>query len=122
MSRLSERALSLLGLPTDFHELTLPQRVWISQGPLVLTVALLCIIYAALLPQILVQPMFQAGLAALVLISAAAALIPWDRLWYPTYWILPTLDFVAIGLLYNGSQGLAVGVYLLSVFPVFWLS
>ncbi|MBP3037151.1 PAS domain-containing sensor histidine kinase [Arthrobacter sp. zg-ZUI100] len=122
MSRLSKRALSMLGLHVDFHELTLAQRVRISQGPLIVTVMLLCLVFAVLLPEILAQPLFQAGLVLLVLITAAALVLPWDRFWYPTYWILPLLDFVAIALLDYGSRGLAVGVSLLSAFPVFWLA
>jgi two-component system phosphate regulon sensor histidine kinase PhoR len=122
MSRLGTRMLSLLGLHSDFHELTLPQRVRISQGPLVVTVGLLCIIYASLLPEIMARPQFQAGLVLLLLITVAAAVVPWDRLWYPSYWILPLLDFAAIGLLYHGGFGLALGIYLLCVFPVFWLA
>jgi two-component system phosphate regulon sensor histidine kinase PhoR len=122
MSRLGTRMLSLLGLHSDFHELTLPQRVRISQGPLVVTVGLLCIIYASLLPEIMARPQFQAGLVLLLLITVAAAVVPWDRLWNPSYWILPLLDFAAIGLLYHGGFGLALGIYLLCVFPVFWLA
>ena len=122
MSRLGTRLLSLVGLHSDFHEMTLRQRVWISQTPLVITVGLLCIIYAALLPEIMGRPQFQAGLMLVLLISIAAAAVPWDRLWHPSYWILPILDFVAIGLLYRGGFGLALGIYLLSVFPVFWLA
>ena len=114
--------LSLVGLDSDFHELTLPQRVRISQGPLVVTVGLLCIIYASLLPAIMTRPQFQAGLVLLLLITIATAVIPWDRLWYPSYWFVPLLDFAAIGLLYHGGFGLATGIYLLCVFPVFWLS
>lgn len=114
--------LSRLGLHSDFHEMTLSQRVRISQTPLVMTVGLLCIIYAALLPEIMGRPQFQAGLMLLLLISVAGAVIPWDRLWHASYWILPILDFVAIGFLYEGGFGLALGIYLLSVFPVFWLA
>ena len=40
MSRLSKRALSMLGLHAEFHELTLAQRVRISQSPLIITVLL----------------------------------------------------------------------------------
>ncbi|MET4059051.1 two-component system phosphate regulon sensor histidine kinase PhoR [Arthrobacter sp. UYP6] len=122
MSRLSVRVLSKLGFSREFHELSLAQRVQISQGPLVITVALLCLIFAALMPEILTRPLFQTGLVLLAVITVAAAVVPWDRLWYPSYWILPILDFAAIGYLYAGSLGLAVGIYLLSIFPVFWLA
>ncbi|WP_341393915.1 sensor histidine kinase [Arthrobacter sp. G119Y2] len=122
MSRLGTRTRTFLGMDKDFHDLTLAQRVRVSQGPLVITVSLLCIIYATLLPEILARPQFQAGLVLLVLITVTAAVVPWDRLWYPSYWILPILDFAAIGLLYHGGFGLAMGIYLLCVFPVFWLA
>ncbi|WP_342022269.1 HAMP domain-containing sensor histidine kinase [Arthrobacter citreus] len=122
MSRLATRTLTMLGLDKDFHDLTLSQRVRISQGPLVITVGLLCIIYATLLPEIIARPQFQAGLVLLVLITLAAVVVPWDRLWYAAYWILPVLDFAAVGLLYHGGFGLATGIYLLCVFPVFWLA
>ena len=106
----------------DFHELSLRQRIRLSQAPLVLTMVLLCLIFAMLLPEILARPIFQAGLVLLLLITVAAVLVPWDRLWYPSYWVLPILDFVAIGCFYISSEGLAIGMYLLSIFPVFWLS
>ncbi|MCC9198025.1 HAMP domain-containing sensor histidine kinase [Arthrobacter sp. zg-Y820] len=122
MSRLATRVLSSLGLQTEFYELSLNQRIKIAHGPLVITVILLCAIYALLLPEVLHRPAFQTGLVLLLLITVAAAVVPWNRFWYPTYWILPLMDFVAIGFLYNGSQGLALGVYLLSVFPVFWMA
>lgn len=122
MSRLSSRLVSSLTSGRDFHQMPLSQRVRISQAPLMITVALLCIIYATLLPAIMARPQFQAGLALLVLITAATAVVPWDRLWYPVYWILPISDFAAIGLLYHGGFGLAMGIYLLCVFPVFWLA
>ena len=122
MSWLSKRMLSLLGLQTEFYELSLNQRIKISHAPLVLTAVLLCAIYAVMLPEILTRPAFQTGLVLLLLVHVAAVVVPWNKFWYPTYWILPLLDFVAIGFLYNGSQGLALGVYLLSVFPVFWMA
>ena len=122
MSRLGTHLLAPLGLQTDIRGLSLAQRVRISQWPLLLTVGLLCIVYAALLPGVLDRPAFQAGVVLLLLITAAASVIPWDRLWYPSYWLVPLLDFVAIGLLHFGSQGLAMGIYLLAVFPVFWLA
>ncbi|WP_181032578.1 MULTISPECIES: cell wall metabolism sensor histidine kinase WalK [unclassified Arthrobacter] len=122
MSRLSARMLSALSANRDFHEMTLSQRVRISHAPLVITVVLLCIIFATLLPDILTRPLFQTGLAVLAATTVLTAVVPWDRLWYPFYWILPILDFIAIGYLYAGSLGLAIGIYLLAIFPVFWLS
>ena len=114
--------ITLLGLQRDIRGLSLAQRVRISQWPLVLTVGLLCLVYTILLPEVLFRPAFQAGLILLLMITAAASVVPWDRLWYPAYWVVPLLDFVAIGLLHFGSQGLAMGIYLLAVFPVFWLA
>ncbi|MCC3266561.1 sensor histidine kinase [Arthrobacter gengyunqii] len=122
MSRLSAPMLASLRSGRDFHEMSLAHRVRISQAPLVITVALLCLIFATLLPEILTRPLFQTGLALLAVITVTTAVVPWDRLWYPSYWILPILDFAAIGFLYAGSIGLALGIYLLAIFPVFWLS
>ena len=122
MSRLTSRTLSLLGINSDFHQLSLAAQVRFSQAPLVLTVSVLCIIFATLLPEIFEHPQFRTGLALLAAVTVASLLVPWDRIWGPSYWILPLFDFLAIGYLHYGAQGVAMGLYLLSVFPVFRLA
>lgn len=122
MSRLSQRALAFFGIHVRFHDLPLRYRTAVSQAPLVITVTLLSVIAAWQLPEIYQRREFVAGLIVLAVITAACLAIPWNRLWYPSHWIIPLLDFAAIALLYHGSSGIIAGLSLLNVFPVFWMS
>ena len=114
--------LGFLGIHSQFHELPLRYRTAVSQAPLVITVGLLCAVAAWQLPEAFESRVFLAGLAALALVTLACILLPWDRMWYPSYWSIPILDFGAIALLYHGSSDTFSGLGLLNVFPVFWMS
>ena len=122
MSKLSQSTLKFFGISSQFHELPLRYRTAVSQAPLVIVVGLICALAAWQLPEVFQNPEFVYGLATLTLATVACIAIPWNRVWYPSYWIIPLLDFVAIAQLHHGSAGILTGLSLLHVFPVFWMS
>ncbi|MCQ1947859.1 cell wall metabolism sensor histidine kinase WalK [Arthrobacter sp. zg-Y1171] len=122
MSRLSQSTLKFFGISSQFHELPLRYRTAVSQAPLVVVVALICAVAAWQLPEVFHRREFVAGLVTLAVATAVCIALPWNRLWYPSYWIIPLLDFVAIAQLQHGSTGILNGLSLLHVFPVFWMS
>ena len=122
MSSLERRALTLLGIRTQFHELSLRLRVAVTQLPLVLSVLIALPLVALVSPDTFGERPFQLGLWLLAAASAASIAVPWDRLFVPAYWIVPLLDFGAISLLYTGGRSSVTGLSLLCVLPVFWLA
>ncbi|MCC9205444.1 sensor histidine kinase [Arthrobacter sp. zg-Y769] len=122
MSRLSQSTLKFFGISSQFHELPLRYRTAISQAPLVIVVGLICAVAAWQLPEVFDRQEFIAGLVTLGVVTIVCIAVPWNRIWYPSYWIIPLLDFVAIAQLQHGSSGILNGLSLLHVFPVFWLS
>ncbi|UWX97988.1 cell wall metabolism sensor histidine kinase WalK [Arthrobacter zhaoxinii] len=122
MSRLSRSTLGFFGITSQFHELPLRYRTALSQAPLVIVVGLICAVAAWQLPEIFQRQEFVSGLITLAVVTAVCIAVPWNRLWYPSYWIIPLLDFVAIAQLQHGSNGILTGLSLLHVFPVFWIS
>ncbi|MCQ2001781.1 sensor histidine kinase [Arthrobacter zhaoxinii] len=122
MSRLSRSTLGFFGITSQFHELPLRYRTAVSQAPLVIVVGLICAVAAWQLPEIFQQQEFVTGLITLAVVTAVCIAVPWNQLWYPSYWIIPLLDFVAIAQLHHGSNGILTGLSLLHVFPVFWIS
>ncbi|MBP3037154.1 PAS domain-containing sensor histidine kinase [Arthrobacter sp. zg-ZUI100] len=125
MYSLERRALELFGIRTALHKMPLRLRVAASQLPLVLSVILALPIVAAVSPVTFTRDAFQLGLLLLAVASAASVIVPWGRLsgWsVPAYWVIPLLDFAAIGCLYTGGRSSVTGLSLLCLFPVFWLA
>ncbi|WP_253904215.1 HAMP domain-containing sensor histidine kinase [Arthrobacter sp. Br18] len=118
-----DRVLSHLTLNSgQFHELSMRNRVVLSQLPLSLTVLL--IVTGSLLfhPLVLQDGLFRVGVALQVFILLLCILLPWHRLPYPSFLIIPLLDFLPIGLMRHGAGTEITGVGLLTVFPVIWLA
>ncbi|GAA1921777.1 sensor histidine kinase [Arthrobacter gandavensis] len=122
MSSFRVNALSLLGIRSNFHELSLRLRVAISQLPLFLAVLVSVPIVFMNKPSAFQDPAFLAGLALMTVLSVLSAALPWEKFFQPAYWIIPILDFAAIALLYRAVQPDVTGMLLLTVFPVFWLA
>ncbi|MER1995473.1 MAG: ATP-binding protein [Arthrobacter sp.] len=122
MSSFKGRALSLLGIHKDFHELSLRLRVALSQLPLFTAVLVLLPLVLIIKPGAFTNPGFLTGLVLVVVLSLLAVTAHWEKFFQPAYWIIPILDFVAIGFLYNAVRPEIIGTVLLSVFPVFWLA
>ncbi|NMR30395.1 sensor histidine kinase [Crystallibacter degradans] len=122
MSAVVKNALAMIGVRKQFHELNLRYRVFLSQMPLVISVTLVALVAAIFFPTTLDNVAFQAGLIMLAVLTAASFLVPWDRLPYPTYWVIPLLDFVVVAALRTGGAESLSGLSMLAVFPVFWLA
>ena len=122
MSAAPSPLLSLLIGRRQFHELSLRARVVLSHLPLCLSVALTALLAAVFFPDLLSNPHFIGGTGRHRSVVDHSAVVPWDRLPYPSYWVVPLLDFVAIGFLRQGSGTELSGISLLAVFPVFWMA
>ena len=104
-----------------FHQYSLRGRVVLSQMPLSVTAALTAVLMLLFFPGTLSNPLYIAFLATQALLLALCFLVPWDRLPYPSFLVIPLLDFVSIALGREGGQESLTGISLLSVFPVIWL-
>lgn len=105
-----------------FHERSLRVRVILTQTPLSLTFVLLVVHAAVLYPEAYAQPTFVIGLWLHAAIFALCFLVPWDRLPYPSFLVIPYLDFVAIGFTRDGTLAYATSAGLMVLFPAFWLA
>lgn len=105
----------------QFHEYSLRGRVVLSQMPLAVTAGLTAVLMLMFFPETLANPLFIAFLVMQVLILALCYAVPWDRLPFASFLVIPYLDFVAISLGREGGQESLTGISLLAVFPVIWL-
>ena len=108
-------------LRRPFHEYRLTERVALSQMPLFVTTILTAFLIWAFFPATMNNPLFVAFLVSQAAIMALCYLVPWERLPYTSFLILPLLDFVSIALGREGGQESLTGISLLAVFPVIWL-
>ncbi len=104
-----------------FHEYRLTDRVALSQTPLFITTLLTAFLMWAFFPGTMDNPLFMAFLGSQLAIMALCYLVPWDRLPYTSFLVIPLLDFVSIAVGREGGQESLTGISLLSVFPVIWL-
>ncbi|MDJ0356106.1 ATP-binding protein [Paenarthrobacter sp. PH39-S1] len=118
MSKTSPNAL----ITRYFYQRSLRMRVVLSQLPLTITVLLIVGLSAAFQPEVLRDPLFQIGLWGQGIVLFACLLIPWGRLPYPSFLVIPYLDFIAVGFSRQGSATTLSGLGLLALFPVFWLA
>ncbi|KRF08329.1 hypothetical protein ASH00_00940 [Arthrobacter sp. Soil782] len=117
-----DNVLSYLTFNTrQFHEMSMRSRVVLSQAPLSITTALLAAGSVVFHPIVWTSSAFQWGMVLSVVILVLCALIPWDRLPYGLFLIIPLLDFIPIALLRFGSGVEVLGIGLMAVFPVLWL-
>lgn len=118
-----DNVLSYLTFNTrQFHEMSMRSRVLLSQAPLSITTALLAVGSVFFHPVVWETAAFQWGIALSVALLLACALTPWDKLPYGLFLIIPVLDFIPIGLLRYGADVEILGVGLMAVFPVLWLT
>ena len=113
---------SVIG-PVPFHELSLARKVNLSQLPMTFTVPLVVAVAYVANPQTAFSnPLFLLGAAMVVLISAATAVIPWDRFTPRAYLTVPALDLVAIFLISLGGYHVLFALPFLSGMPIFWMA
>lgn len=104
-----------------FHEYSMRGRVALSQLPLSVTVALTALLILAYFPGTLLNPLFLSFLFSQAAILILCFAIPWERLPYPSFLVIPFLDLVSIALGREGGQDSLAGISLMAVFPVIWL-
>jgi two-component system phosphate regulon sensor histidine kinase PhoR len=118
-----DKVLDFLTLnKVEFHTLSLRGRVVMSQLPLSVTTALLTMGISVVPTPIPQEATFRLGVALSIGLLAACFLVPWKKLPYPTFLIVPVLDFIPIGLLREGVGTNLTGLGLLAAFPVIWLA
>lgn len=104
-----------------FHEYSLTQRVALSQMPLFITMLLTVLLVWSFFPGTMDNPLFAAFVVSQLGIMGLCCVVPWERLPYTSFLVIPLLDFVSIGLGRQGGQESLAGISLLAVFPVIWL-
>lgn len=104
-----------------FHEYRLTDRVVLSQMPLFVTTIFTALLTWAFFPATMEHPLFIAFLVSQLVLMALCYLVPWDRLPYTSFLLIPLLDFVSIAVGREGGQESLTGISLLAVFPVIWL-
>lgn len=104
-----------------FHEYRLTGRVVLSQTPLFVTTILTVFLVWAFFPETMDNPLFVAFLISQLGIMALCYVVPWERLPYTSFLVIPLLDFVSVALGREGAQESLTGLSLLAVFPVIWL-
>ncbi|MFJ5699885.1 sensor histidine kinase [Arthrobacter sp. NPDC093139] len=104
-----------------FHEYSLRGRVTLSQMPLSVTVGFTAVLVLAFFPETLPNPLFISFLVSQVIILVLCYAVPWERLPYPSFLVIPLLDLVSIALGREGGQDSLTGISLMAVFPVIWL-
>lgn len=104
-----------------FHEYSMRSRVTLSQMPLSVTAGITPFLILAFFPETLMNPLFISFLLSQGIILLLCYAVPWDKLPYPAFLVIPILDLVSIALGREGGQDSLTGISLLAVFPVIWL-
>ncbi|QNE13705.1 cell wall metabolism sensor histidine kinase WalK [Pseudarthrobacter sp. NBSH8] len=104
-----------------FHEYRLTERVALSQMPLFITTLLAVVLVSAFFPRTMDNPLFVLFLFSQLALMVLCYVVPWDRLPYTSFLVIPLLDFASIGVGREGGQESLAGISLLAVFPVIWL-
>ncbi|PZP14287.1 MAG: two-component sensor histidine kinase [Brachybacterium faecium] len=106
-----------------FAQFSLRHRVLLSQLPLTISAVLVAIAVLVFEPWVATDaPHFAVGFGGIMLLTAAAWLVPWGRLRPIAYWVIPLLDFVAIAPFWSAARHALDGMSTLAAFPVFWLA
>ncbi|WP_077488208.1 sensor histidine kinase [Sinomonas mesophila] len=105
----------------SFHDLSMRGRVVLSQMPLNLTLGLVWGIMAFVHE----EPMhleFLVGQGLGILLLGLCAALPWDRIPYGLFLVIPFLDLIPIALVRASAADVVPGLGLLAVFPMMWLA
>ncbi|VXC09280.1 Two-component sensor histidine kinase [Arthrobacter sp. 9V] len=111
----------LLVFRRSFHEHTLRMRVVLSQLPLSVCVCISAILVWLYFPATLENPLFLIFLLSQAFLLALCIMVPWHRLPFATFLIIPILDMVSIGFAREGAVESITGLSVLVVLPVIWL-
>ncbi|KUM34813.1 HAMP domain-containing sensor histidine kinase [Arthrobacter sp. EpRS71] len=111
----------LLVFRRSFHEHTLRMRVVLSQLPLSVCVCISAVLVWLYFPATLQNPLFLIFLLSQAFLLAACIIVPWHRLPFVSFLIIPVLDMVSIGFAREGAVESITGLSVLVVLPVIWL-
>ncbi|WP_136609339.1 ATP-binding protein [Sinomonas albida] len=118
-----EKVLDVMMLgQVRFHELSMRGRVVLSQLPFNVMLLLVCAIAAIADASVFTDPGFLIGQGIALVILILSFALPWDRLPYGLFLVLPILDFVPIGILHYSNADSLRGLNLLAVLPIMWLA
>ena len=106
----------------SFHDLSMRGRVVLSQLPLNLTLLLVWAIVAFLHDEHPVHLDFLVGQGLGLVLLALCVLLPWERIRYGLFLVIPFLDLIPIALVRESARDEVVGLGLLAVFPMMWLA
>lgn len=104
-----------------FHEHTLRMRVVLTQIPLSVTAAITAVLVLLFFPDTLNNQLFRTFLISQALLLVVCFAVPWHRLPFPSFLVIPLLDMVSITFGREGGQEALTGLGVLVVFPVIWL-
>jgi signal transduction histidine kinase len=105
-----------------FHELPMTGRVVLSQLPLNITLLLVLLIVLMVDAPVAATAGFLWGQAAAAALLLACLAVPWGRLPYGSFLVIPLLDFIPVGILRPSAGDTLGGLGLLAVFPVMWIA
>ncbi|MGG5174047.1 sensor histidine kinase [Pseudarthrobacter sp. J1763] len=97
-------------------------RVFLSQLPLSIGIACAILIAAAANPKALGDPFVMTGILTQILLLAATLAVPWHRLTFGLFLIIPVFDFLSLAVIRLSGSDTLNGVAALTLFPVFWLA
>lgn len=111
----------LLIFQRSFHEHSLRMRVVLSQLPLSVCVCISALLVSVFFPSTLENPLFLIFLLSQALLLALCVVIPWHRLPFASFLVIPVADMVSIAFGREGGQEALTGISVLVVLPVIWL-
>jgi two-component system phosphate regulon sensor histidine kinase PhoR len=93
--------------------------IWQSQLLLSIVVVVIVLLVQALSPETLNLWTFTIGVSLVVILTAVALAVPWQRLPRSAVLVIPLLDIVAVGLM---TRDTPIDFAFLWVFPVTWIA
>ncbi|WP_147050731.1 sensor histidine kinase [Kocuria flava] len=103
------------------HELSPRARVVISQLPQTLATVVLLIAVGLFRPGLLADARVLWGGGLTVALLLACVLVPWEALGPKASLVIPVLDFLPVGLLFEGMFPHVLGIPFLVTLPMLWL-
>lgn len=105
-----------------FGSLSARMRIVVAQSPVSLSMALVVAATAIFSPETFTSSMFVAALVFHLAVAALCVVVPWSRLPYAAFAVIPLLDCIAIGLTRQVGGPTFSVLSVMLVFPVIWLS
>lgn len=98
---------------------TRTQSIWLSQLLLAIVVVVIVLVVQAIAPTTLTMWTFTVGVSAIVVLTAVALAVPWQRLPRWAVLIIPMLDIVAVAVM---TRDTSTDFAFLWVFPLTWVA